>query len=86
MKHSLHGAKFLNEALGNLWTYARNPRDVVRLVARETKNLCYLLGIDTESFLDGFHVVGLVLHGIDHQDVIGNKLHHVFVAGDDDRP
>ncbi len=62
----------------------RDAGDVIRDIPHEAENLHDLLRRDAEALLHGGDVVGLVLHRIGHDDVVGDELHQVLVTRDDD--
>ncbi len=80
----LDAAELLDQPERPLRSDPGDAGDVVGGVPHEAEDLHDLLRRDAEALLHGGDVVGLVLHRIDHDDVVGDELHHVLVPGDDD--
>ena len=78
-------AVFADELRRGLDADAGHARHVVGRIADQRLDLDHLVGRDAE-FLD--HLGGAdatVLHGVVHDDTVGDELHQILVGGDDGR-
>ena len=84
LQHPLDGAVLFDQLQCRLGAHAGHPGNVVRRVAHEAEELGHPVGTYAEPFLDAGGVIGLVLHRVDHDDAVRDKLHEILVARDDD--
>jgi hypothetical protein len=85
VEDGFYGAVLLDELDGAFVADAGRAGDVVDGVAAEGHDVDDLLGWDAEDFDDFGGVEDeVVFLGVEDADVLGDELHHVLVAGDDE--
>src|SRR5215813_5114809 len=74
----------VNELDSGLLTNAGNAGNVISRVAHQPLHINHASWFDTELSLHLFDTDALAFHGIEHGHTLGDKLHQIFIAGDDD--
>lgn len=84
VEEGFEGAELVEEGDGALVANAGSAGDVVGGIAHQGEEVGDPFGGDALEFPDFSGVVeGVLLHGIEHEDLFGDELEHVLVAGDD---
>jgi hypothetical protein len=73
-----------HELRSTLLADARNPGDVVDAVSHQREHVGNLLRRNPELVSNSFGSETLVLHRVDHGDVVAHELQEILVRGDDE--
>ena len=84
LQQLIQGTMGLDQFHRGLLPDARNTGDIITAVPRQAQHVGDMIRGGAEAFLDGLQVKDLVLQGVPHPDLFGNKLHQVLIAGNDD--
>ncbi len=74
-------AKLVDEQSGGFEADARDAGHVINAIASERLHFDDLFRANAKFFEDLWLADHLVLHGVDHADLVGDKLHQVFITG-----
>jgi hypothetical protein len=81
----LHGPEALHQRHGRFLPDAADAGDVVDRVPHEPEHIGHARGRDAEPALDLGHADAAVAKRVEEGRALVDELHHVLVAGDDDR-
>ncbi len=76
----------LDQFPGAFFSDSRRSGDIVCGVSPQSQQVRHLVGLDAQLLFNLLCIQNcIVLHRIEHEDILGNQLQHVLVAGYNDR-